>query len=85
VSGRYVAAIAKCFGDQAPLRAIASLIWERGTHFEPDNYFDDGLDVRVRNAIQKSLEDGPGYCAYDEWCGELGEDQNENDSQDEED
>jgi len=70
-SGRYVAAIAKCFGAGAPHRAIASLIWEHGTHFTPANYEYDGLDLRVRNAIQKSLDKNARSCWCDEWCGEL--------------
>jgi hypothetical protein len=54
-SGRYVAAIAKCFGDGAPQRAIASLIWDRGTHFEPHDYKGGRLDLRVRDAIWRVL------------------------------
>jgi hypothetical protein len=70
-SGRYVAAIAKCFGNGAPRRAIASLIWDRGTHFRPYDYEVGGLDLRVRDAIRRVL-DKEGYsCWHDEWCGEL--------------
>jgi len=68
-SGRYVADIAKCFG--ASHRAIASLIWEHGTHFTPANYEYDELDLRVRHAIQKSLDKNARSCWCDEWCGKL--------------
>jgi len=70
-SGRYVAAIAKCFGNGAPQRAIASLIWEHGTHFEPVEYEYEGFDLRVRAEIQRSLGGNSRSCWYDEWCGEL--------------
>ena len=70
-SGRYVAAIAKCFGNGAPHRAIASLIWDRGTHFKPKNYEDWGFDLRVKNAIQNALDNQGRSCRYDKWCGEL--------------
>jgi hypothetical protein len=70
-SGRYVAAIAKCFGNGAPRRAIASLIWDRGTHFEPESYEDWGLGLRVRDAIQRVLDKQGRSCWHDEWCGEL--------------
>jgi hypothetical protein len=78
-SGRYVLAIAKCFGDDVPLRAIASLIWGRGTHFEPDNYWDDELHLRVRDAIEQSLRKNRHHCAYDEWFDELADDEDEED------
>jgi len=70
-SGRYVLAIAKCFGNNVPLRAIASLIWDRGTHFEPNNYWEDELHMRVRDAIEQILEKNPRQCPYDGWCDEL--------------
>jgi len=70
-SGRYVAAIAKCFGNGAPQRAIASLIWDRGTHFKPDDYEIRGLDLRVWDAIRRVLDQEGCSCWYDEWCGEL--------------
>jgi hypothetical protein len=70
-SGRYVAAIAKCFGNGAPHRAIASLIWDRGTHFEPENYEDWGLDLRVKDAIKNALDRQGRSCWHDKWCGEL--------------
>jgi hypothetical protein len=70
-SGRYVAKIAKCFGAGAPHRAIASLIWEHGTHFVPWNYEEDGLDERVRDAIKGALGKNVKSCGFDGWCGEL--------------
>jgi len=70
-SGRYVAAIAKCFGNGAPQRAIASLIWDCGTHFEPDDYERRGLDLRIRDAIRRVLDQEGHSCGYDQWCGEL--------------
>jgi hypothetical protein len=73
-SGRFVANIAKCFGDDAPLRAIASLIWDRGTHLEPYNYTISGLHLRVKSAIQQSIEKNACLCVYDEWAGELAKD-----------
>lgn len=72
-SGNYVAAIAICFGCDAPLHAITSLIWERGTHFVPENYWDDELKLRIRDAIQARLAGVARYCPGDEWCGELAE------------
>jgi hypothetical protein len=78
-SGRYVLTIAKLFGDNVPLRAIASLIWDRGTHFEPDNYWEDGLQWRVRGAIEQIPEKNRRECAYDEWCGELADNEDEED------
>jgi len=78
-SGRYVLAIAKLFGDNVPLCAIASLIWDRGTHFEPDNYWEDGLQWRVRGAIERILEMDRRKRTYDEWCGELANDEDEED------
>ncbi|CZR66439.1 uncharacterized protein PAC_16340 [Phialocephala subalpina] len=70
-SGRYVAAIAKCFGNGAPHRAIASLTWHHGTHFKPNNYENWGLDLRVRDAIQEVLDRNGNSRWYDQWCGEL--------------
>lgn len=70
-SGRFVASIAKCFEDGAPHRAIASLIWQHGTHFEPPNYKRDWLDVRVRDAIEKALSRNVRSAWCDEFCGEL--------------
>jgi hypothetical protein len=70
-SGRYVAAIAKCFGNGAPQRAIASLIWHCGTHFKPGDYELGGLDLRVRDAIRRVLDHEGHSCRHDQWCGEL--------------
>jgi hypothetical protein len=67
------------FGDNVPLRAIASLIWDRGTHFEPDNYLEDKLHLRVRDAIEQVFGKNSRQCRYDEWCGELADDENEED------
>ena len=78
-SGRYVLAIAKLFGDNIPLRAIASLIWERGTHFEPKNYREDELRLRIRDAIEHILEKNPHQCEYDRWYGELADEEDEED------
>jgi hypothetical protein len=76
-SGRYVLAIVECFGDNVPLRALASLLWEHRTHFEPENYWTHRLNWRVRDAIERGVEDHGTQCAHDAWCGDLADDEDE--------
>jgi hypothetical protein len=43
------------------------------------NYFEDKLHLRVRDAIEQVFEKNSRQCRYDEWCGELADDENEED------